>query len=145
MKTPKENAITGRSRKPKAVHYDIETVKGKWPVIGFTIPGMTSDLAYRFAPDGKGGGTWVIDHLPTGLSVTGSARITKPQAVALLLRVGNLDWGKETAAKHGAALYAAMDDLMIDYGRGIRIKPGDEVRIDLSKMKDGESVIFRLG
>lgn len=123
--------------------YKISTDKGPWPVSGWVCE-KNLNLALRLRdPENN---RYVVDHIPTGLSVTLGKTVTRAQGAALILAVAELDWsGKDQTrlGKNGPAVIAAMDELAIDYGRGIRIKPGDSVTIDLLKMKDGESVTFR--
>jgi hypothetical protein len=130
-------------KEPAQRCYEIATTEGLWSVHGWSLP-INPHLAYRLRYLEPEEMSWTVDHIPSGLSVSQRAKLTKEQAVGLILLIGHLDWSdRDEARKHGPVVYEAMDTLKIDYGRGIRIAEGESVHIDLTKMKDGESVTFR--
>lgn len=143
-------AVSGRVRPFRAIRYQIATTEGKIFVEGLQLKD-NGDLAIRPVPNAGDikalDPLWKIDHVPTGYQISRGNGLDLKRCVALAIALGRLDWAgadMQVLSKNGPQVFAAMDELKIDYGYGIKLKEGDVVEIDLGKMKVGDSVKFRL-
>jgi hypothetical protein len=145
--TKQVKEITGKVRPFRAARYQVETIGGKFWVEGLQLKD-NGDLAIRpFPLPGQLEPAWKIDHIPTGFGIPGADELDLKRCVALVVALGKLDWSgndQKRIFNLGPQVFAAMDELKIDYGKGIKIEEGDVVEIDLGKMKPGDSVKFRL-